>query len=54
MVGLLAAVGAIMSALAGLVHGALVWVVITNGAAASGLVAYLALPPQKKPFQHNL
>lgn len=48
MVGLLAAVGAAMSALAGLAHGDLVWVIIGNAASATGLAAYLALLPQKK------
>jgi hypothetical protein len=49
MVGLLAAVGAAMSALVGLAHGDLVWVAIADAAAATGLAAYLALPvPNKK------
>jgi len=48
MVGLLAAVGAAMSALVGIVHGDLVWVAIADGATATGLAAYLALPPSKK------
>jgi hypothetical protein len=47
MVGLLAAVGAAMSALAALAHGDLVWVVIADAAATTGLAAYLALPPSK-------
>jgi hypothetical protein len=50
MVGLLAAVGAAMSALAGLAHGDLVWLIIGDAAAATGLAAYLALPAQKKSF----
>ncbi len=48
MVGLLAAVGTAMSALVGLAHGDLIWVVLVDAAAATGLAAYLALPPQKK------
>ena len=47
MVGLLAAVGATMSALVGLAHGGLVWVIIADAAVATGLGAYLALPPKK-------
>jgi hypothetical protein len=48
MVGLLAAVGAAMSALVGLAHGALVWIAVADAAAATGLAAYLALSPIKK------
>jgi len=48
MVGLLAAVGAAMSAVAGLTHGDLFWAVIVDAAVATGLAAYLALPPTKK------
>ena len=49
MVGLLAAVGATMSALVAFAHGTLAWVSIADAAAATGLSAYLALlPPQKK------
>jgi hypothetical protein len=48
MVGLLAAVGAAMSALVGLVHSDLVWVAIADAAAATGLAAYLALPKKKE------
>jgi hypothetical protein len=47
MVGLLAAVGVAMSALAGLVHGDVVLAMITCAGAATGLAAYLALPSQK-------
>ena len=47
-VGLLAAVAAMMSALVGLCHGGLVWVMIVDGPAAAGLAAYLALPAVKK------
>jgi hypothetical protein len=47
-VGLLAALGAVMSALAGLVHGDLVWAVVVNCGLATGLAAYLALPSSKK------
>jgi len=45
MVGLLAAVGAIMFALAPSAHGVLFWLVIAVGAAATGLAAYGALCP---------
>jgi hypothetical protein len=48
MVGLLAAVGAAMSALVGLTHGDLVPLVIAGAATASGLAASLALSPVKK------
>jgi uncharacterized membrane protein YuzA (DUF378 family) len=48
MVGLLAAVGAIMAALVGLIHGDLVLVIIAGAGTASGLAAYLALPASKK------
>jgi hypothetical protein len=47
MVGLLAAVGAIMSALVGLAHGDLVLTLIAGAGTASGLAAYLALPSKK-------
>jgi hypothetical protein len=53
VVGLLAAVGAAMSALVGLAHGTLVWFVITDAAAATGLAAYLALLPSKKLARFN-
>ena len=46
-VGLLAAVGAAMSALVAFAHGNLVWVIIADVATATGLAAYLALPSQK-------
>ena len=48
MVGLLAAVGAAMFALAGLAHGDLFWLAIADATAASGLAAYAAAPLQKK------
>lgn len=53
VVGLLAAVGVIMSALAGLIHGDLVPVLIAGAAAGSGLAAYLALPTSKKSPWHS-
>ena len=52
MVGLLATVGAAMSALVGLVHGDLAWVIIVDAAAATGLAAYLALPSKIEPLGH--
>jgi hypothetical protein len=48
MVGLLAAVGAAMSALAAFAHGDLVRVTIADAAAATGLAAYLSAPTTKK------
>ena len=47
-VGLLAALGAVMSALAGLIHGGSEPFVVASAGMASGLAAYLALLPQKK------
>lgn len=49
-VGLLAALGAAMSALVGLVHGDLVPLMILAAGAATGCTAYLALPANKKIF----
>jgi hypothetical protein len=48
MVGLLAAVGTAMSAIVGLVHGDLAWLIVADAATATGLAAYLALPGNKK------
>jgi hypothetical protein len=48
MVGLLAAVGTAMSALVGLAHGDLVWLILFDAAAATGLAACFALPGNKK------
>lgn len=48
MVGLLAAVGAAISVVASLAHGDLFWVAVADAAAATGLAAYLVLPPTKK------
>jgi len=53
MVGLLAAVGATMSALVGLTHGDLVPVMIAGAGTASGLAACLALPTIKKILRDN-
>jgi hypothetical protein len=50
MVGLLAAVGAAMSALVGLTHDGLEATLIGAAAVATGLAACLALPPSKKIF----
>jgi len=47
-VGLLAAVGAVLSALVGLVHGDLASIMVAGAGAATGLAAYSALPPLKK------
>ena len=48
VVGLFAAAGAAMSALVGLLHGDLTWMMVVDAAGATGLAAYLALPPNKK------
>jgi hypothetical protein len=48
MVGLLAAVGTAMSVLAASAHGDLVWLMIADASAATGLAAYMALLPTKK------
>ena len=48
MVGLLATVGAAMTAFGTLLHGLFVWVVIFAGAAATGLVTYLSFVSIKK------
>jgi uncharacterized membrane protein YuzA (DUF378 family) len=48
VVGLLAALGAAMSALVGLTHGDLISVMIVGTGAATGLAAYLPLALQKK------
>ena len=48
MVGLLAAVGAAMSAFVAFAHGSLIWVTIVIAAAATGLAAFAASPLQKK------
>jgi hypothetical protein len=50
MVGLLAAVGTVMSALVAFTHGDLVWELITAAAAANGLAVYLPLSHPKKRF----
>lgn len=47
MVGLLGAVGAAMSVLAGITHAWLEAVLIGATGVATGLAAYLALPPSK-------
>ena len=54
MVGLLAAVGAAMSALVAFAHGDLVWLVIVNAAVATGLAAYAAAPPPAVPLTSYL
>jgi hypothetical protein len=48
LVGLLAAVSTTMAALASLIRGDLVPVMITGASGAAGLAAYLALPSSKK------
>ena len=44
MVGLLAAAGTAMSALAGFAHGYIAWATIADATAATGLLAYLTAP----------
>jgi hypothetical protein len=48
MVGLLAAVGAAMSAFVAFAHGDLVAATIASAAISTGLAAYAAAPLQKK------
>ena len=50
MVGLLATVGAAMTAFGTLLHGLFVWVVILVDAVATGLVACLSFVSTKKRF----
>jgi len=52
LVALLAAVATAMSGLIGFAHGELVWIIIGDAAAATGLGTYLALP-QKKRVESN-
>jgi hypothetical protein len=47
VVGVLAALGTAMAAMAGLVHGHLIPIVILSAAAATGLADFLALPGKK-------
>ena len=47
MVGRLAAIGTAMRALAGLVHGDIVWIAIADAAAATSLVACVTAPFNK-------
>jgi hypothetical protein len=47
VVGLLAAVGAVMSAIVGLAHGDLMPAMIAGAGAATGVAAYLASPASK-------
>jgi hypothetical protein len=54
VVGLLAAVGTAMPVAASLAHGDVFWAVLVDGAAATGLAAYLALPALKKSHFHLL
>lgn len=51
MVGLLAAIGAVMLALVPYAHGVLAFMVIAVGAVATGLAARLAAVPIKKIFR---
>jgi hypothetical protein len=48
VVGLLAALGVVLSSLLGLTHGDLTPLVIVSSGTATGLAAYLALPASKK------
>ena len=49
-VGLLAALGVALSSLIGFVHGDLMPLIVVGSASATGMAAYLALPPLKKIF----
>lgn len=53
MVGILAALGTVMSLVASQAHGGLLWAAVAEAAAATGLAAYLALPP-KPPTKKSL
>jgi hypothetical protein len=53
MVGLLAAVAATMSVLAGLIHGHLEPFITASAGIASGLTAYLSLPKKKSPWLYH-
>jgi hypothetical protein len=48
MVGLLAALGVVLSSILAFVHGDLTPLVVLGSGTATGLAAYLALPPSKK------
>lgn len=48
VVGLLAAVGAALVGVVGLLHGDLTWIALAGGSAATGVAASLALVPNKK------
>jgi hypothetical protein len=48
VVGLLAALGVLLSSLLAYVHGDFTPLVVLGSASATGLAAYLALPPSKK------
>jgi hypothetical protein len=50
IVGLLAAVGAAMTAFGTLLHGLFIWVVILAGAVATGLVNCLSFRQHKKNY----
>ena len=54
MVGLLAAVGAAMSALVSLAHGDAIPVMIAGAACATGLATSLALSPSKKTLTGHI
>jgi hypothetical protein len=54
VVGLLAAVGAALSAIIGLSRGSVVWILIVSASAATGLAAYLALPLIKKSEEFHV
>jgi hypothetical protein len=50
--GMLAALGAALASLVGLVHGDWTWIVLADGAAVTGLAAYLAGAPKEKSRWH--
>jgi hypothetical protein len=47
MAGLLAAIGAAMSGLAGMPHGVPAWIALNLAAVAAGTLAYMTAPLQK-------
>ena len=51
--GLLVAVGTAMSAMVGLIHGVLVWLILLPAAVCAGQAAALALPSKKKTLRCN-
>jgi hypothetical protein len=53
LVGLMVAAGTVMSALVGYAHGDLVWVIIVEAGAVTGLAAYATAPAARTIAQKN-